>query len=139
MLRSILYCAADNFFSIFVVNVHVSAPYVITGRIHWLKTFLFKHVGSVLFIIVLHFSNACHLAVILLLISLSWFFSIGLGKHTLLLDQVGFHLHILPWLFFWFLQRTLSFLCSFSVHISCLRCPALEALLQFPLQHELLF
>ena len=52
-LYKMLCCAADNFFSIFVVNVQVSAPYVIAGRMHWFKTFLFKHVGSVPFIIML--------------------------------------------------------------------------------------
>ena len=53
MFRSLLCCAAENLLSIFVVNVQISSPCVIGGRMHWLKTFLFKHVGSVPFIIVL--------------------------------------------------------------------------------------
>ena len=60
MFLSVLCCAADNLFSIFVVNVQVSVPCVIAGRVHWLKTFLLKYVGSVPFISVLCLPNACH-------------------------------------------------------------------------------
>ena len=80
MFRSILCCAADNFFSIFVVNVQVFVPCVFVERMHWLKTFLFKHVGSVTFIIMLCLPNACYPALILLLISLFWFFSINVKR-----------------------------------------------------------
>jgi len=42
-----LYCATDNLFTICVATVQVSVPYVIVRRKHWLKNFLFNHVGSV--------------------------------------------------------------------------------------------
>ena len=62
------------------VNVQVFVPNVISGRIHWLKTFLFVRVGSVPFIVQLCLPNVCHPALILLLISMSWFFSINVKR-----------------------------------------------------------
>ena len=132
MFQSVLFWAADHFFSVLVVNVQISTPYVI----------VLKHIGSVPFIIVLCLPNACHVDLILVLISLSWLSllmsNVGLVKHNLLLDQVRFYLHILPWLPLQFLPWSLFFSCSFPVHISYLRCPALEALIKCHLQRELL-
>jgi len=96
-----------NLFSIFVVNVQVSAPYVIARRIQWSKTFLCKHVDSVPFIIVLCLPNACHPVLILLPISLSWFFPLNILFYLI-------QLHILPWLFLWFLPATI-----FVYHVQC--------------------
>ena len=50
MFYVVFCCATDNLFSI-------SAPYIIAGRMHWLKIFLFNLIGSVPFTIVLFLPN----------------------------------------------------------------------------------
>ena len=51
---SMLCWAAASFLSIFEVSVQVSAPYVIAGRMHWLYTFLLRHIGRLPFMMVLY-------------------------------------------------------------------------------------
>jgi len=60
---------------LFIINLQVSDLYVIAGRIHWLKIFLVKHIGSVTFIMMLYLLNACHPVLILVLISFLFLFS----------------------------------------------------------------
>src|ERR1700727_2453670 len=61
---------------ILLVTAHVWHPYIIAGCMHWLYTFLFRHIGILLFSISLYFANAPHPAAILLLISSVLSFSI---------------------------------------------------------------
>ena len=67
-------------FPFFVVNVQVSAPYIIAGRIHWLKTFLFKQVGSVPYMIVPCLPNVCHPDLIILILLSTLFISINVKR-----------------------------------------------------------
>ena len=47
------------------VKDHVSDPYVITGNTHWLKTFVFRHCGSLDEKIPRNFPNAAYLSWVL--------------------------------------------------------------------------
>ena len=56
-----------NFLKILLVNVHISKAWTITGKIHWLKTFLFKQIWRPLLKIVLCLLNSLQAIISLLL------------------------------------------------------------------------
>ena len=78
ILLSILVCAAANLFCACLISVQVSAPYVIAGSTHELYTCLFRQMARLLLKISRCLAYAAQPAMILLCISLSWFFSLRL-------------------------------------------------------------
>ena len=75
MIPNILFvwdlCVVHSFIVCFLVRCHVSEPYVMTGRIHWLYTLCFKDIGSLLVKTEFTLPNACHPSTICLGISIS--------------------------------------------------------------------
>ena len=69
ILLSIFFCTAASLFFAWVVSVHVSAPYIITGSAHELYICLFKLVPMLPLKISRCLANAVHPAVILLCMS----------------------------------------------------------------------
>ena len=66
ILLSIFDCAAAGVFFAWMVNAHVSAPYVVAGSTYELQTCLFQHVPMLLSKMLRCLANTVHPAVILL-------------------------------------------------------------------------
>ena len=78
ILLSILVCAAASLFYACLVSVQVSAPYVIAGSTQELYTCLFRQMARLLLKMSRCLAYAAQPAMILICISLSWFFSLRL-------------------------------------------------------------